>query len=143
MLEEIQVEQYFTMAYAVLDLATGKVVLTQAGHPHPMVLRADGRLEMVGDGGLPIGLIPDATYDDSAVTLGAGDRLFLMSDGITECPGPTGLDLGEEGLALMLERLEGLDSPALLEALVWDLAAHAGSDRFSDDVSGVLLDYRG
>ena len=143
MLEEIQVEQYFTMAYAVLDLATGKVVLTQAGHPHPMVLRADGRLEMVGDGGLPIGLIPDATYDDSAVTLGAGDRLFLMSDGITECPGPTGLDLGEEGLALMLERLEGLDSPALLEALVWDLTAHAGSDHFSDDVSGVLLDYRG
>ena len=35
MLEEIQVEQYFTLAYAVLDLDSGKVVLTQAGHPHP------------------------------------------------------------------------------------------------------------
>ena len=143
MLEEIQVEQYFTMAYAVLELDTGKVVLTQAGHPHPMVLRADGRLERVGNGGLPIGLIPDADYDDSELTLNAGDRLFLMSDGITECPGTTGLDLGEEGLASLLDRLGELESPALLEALVWDLADYAGTDHFADDVSGVLLDYRG
>ena len=143
MLEEIQVEQYFTMAYAVLELDTGKVVLTQAGHPHPMVLRADGRLERVGNGGLPIGLIPDADYDDSELTLNAGDRLFLMSDGITECPGTTGLDLGEEGLASLLDRLGELESPALLEALVWDLADYAGTDHFADDVSGVCLVYRG
>lgn len=143
MLEEIQVEQYFTLVYAELDMITGEVVLVQAGHPHPMVLRADGRLERVGQGGLPIGLIPDAGYEDSVVTLKKGDRLFLMSDGITECPGLTGLDLGEDGLASMLDRLGALESPALLEALVWDLADHAGTDRFSDDVSAVLLDYRG
>ena len=143
MLEEIQVEQYFTLAYAQLDLDSGKVVLTQAGHPHPMVLRADGRLERLGNGGLPIGLIPGADFEDCTLTLCPGDRLFLMSDGITECPGPAGLDLGEEGLALMLARLADLDSPGLLEALIWDLAEHAGTDNFGDDVSGVLLDYRG
>lgn len=143
MLEEIQVEQYFTMVYAEIDLASGRVVLVQAGHPHPMVMRMGGRLERVGTGGLPIGLIPDASYEDSEVHLAPGDRLFLMSDGITECPGTTGLDLGEEGLAAILERLADLESPALLEALVWDLSAHAGTDHFADDVSGVLLDYRG
>ncbi|MEZ5798625.1 MAG: SpoIIE family protein phosphatase [Paracoccaceae bacterium] len=143
MLEEIQVEQYFTMAYAEIDLENGKAILCQAGHPHPMVMRANGGLERVGQGGLPVGLIPDAGYDDTEVQLGPGDRLFLMSDGLTECPGRTGLDLGEEGLARMLVRLADLDSPDLLEALVWDLAEHAGSDHFGDDVSGVLLDYRG
>ncbi|MBP9181714.1 MAG: SpoIIE family protein phosphatase [Fuscovulum sp.] len=143
MLEEIQVEQYFTMTYAELDLATGRARLVQAGHPHPMILRADRRLERVGAGGLPIGLIPDAAYEDTDLTLSPGDRLFLMSDGITECPGPGGLDLGEEGLARILGRIADMDSPALLEALVWDLANHAGSDHFADDVSGVLLDYRG
>ncbi len=143
MLEEIQVEQYFTMAYAELDLATGQGLLVQAGHPHPMILRANAGLERIGRGGLPIGLIPDATYEDSAFTLHPGDRLFLMSDGLTECPGRSGLDLGEEGLATMLARLADLESPALLEAVVWDLAEHAGTDRFNDDVSGVLLDYRG
>lgn len=143
MLEEIQVEQYFTMAYAELDLATGRGRLVQAGHPHPLILRADHRLDRLGGGGLPIGLIPDASYEDSAFTLHRGDRLFLMSDGLTECPGVTGLDLGEDGLGRMLGRLADLDSPALLEAMVWDLAEHAGTDRFSDDVSGVVLDYTG
>ncbi|MFZ1470938.1 MAG: SpoIIE family protein phosphatase [Paracoccaceae bacterium] len=143
MLDEIQVEQYFTLVYAVLDLLTGNVVLTQAGHPHPMILRADGRIERVGEGGLPIGLIADAQFDNSELRLGIGDRLFLMSDGITECPGPTGLDLGEEGLSDMLTRLSDLDSPALLEALVWDLSDFAGTDHFGDDVSGVMLDYSG
>ncbi|NGM46947.1 SpoIIE family protein phosphatase [Rhodobacter sp. SGA-6-6] len=143
MLEDIQVEQYFTMAYAELDLPTGRVVLAQAGHPHPMVLRAGGRLERVGTGGLPVGLIPDAGYEDSSLTLAPGDRLFLMSDGLTECPGRDGFDLGEEGLARMLQRLSALDSPALFEALVWDLADFAGTDHFADDVSGVLLDYLG
>lgn len=143
MLEDIQVEQYFTMVYAEIDLRTGQVLLTQAGHPHPMVLRKNGALETVGEGGLPIGLIPGADYDDSELLLAPGDRLFLMSDGITECSGTAGVDLGEDGLASMLLRLADLESPALLEALVWDLVAFAGTEQFNDDVSGVILDYRG
>jgi sigma-B regulation protein RsbU (phosphoserine phosphatase) len=143
MLEEIQVEQYFTMAYAEVDLRNGVVRLAQAGHPHPVVIRRGGQMERAGTGGMPVGLIPGAGYEDSTLQLQPGDRLFLMSDGITECPGARGFDLGEEGLARLLVRLRDLDSAALLEALVWDLAAFAGSDRFPDDVSGILLDYRG
>jgi sigma-B regulation protein RsbU (phosphoserine phosphatase) len=143
MIEDIQVEQYFTMAFAELDLVTGHVVLTQAGHPHPMVLRADGRVEKFGAGGLPIGLIPGADYEDTEIVLAPGDRLFLMSDGLTECPGIDGNDLGDDGLARMVARLTDLPGPALMEALVWDLTEFAGTDHFADDVSGVLLDYRG
>ncbi len=142
MLEELQVEQYFTMAYADVDLSTGQVRLAQAGHPHPMILRAGGATERVGQGGLPIGLIPGASYEDTQFRLRPGDRLFLMSDGVTECPGQNGFDLGEDGLARLLSRLTDMPSPALMEALVWDLAAHAGTERFPDDVSGLILDYR-
>lgn len=142
MLEELQVEQYFTMAYADIDLSTGNVVLAQAGHPHPVVLRAGGRIDRVGTGGLPIGLLPGAAFEDTALRLLPGDRLFLMSDGVTECPGEAGFDLGEEGLARILSRLADLPSPDLLEALVWDLVTHAGTDRFPDDVSGLIVDYR-
>ncbi len=142
MLEELQVEQYFTMAYAELDLETGVARLAQAGHPHPVLLRADGGVERVGAGGLPVGLISGAGYEDTQVTLRPGDRLFLMSDGITECPGKGGAELGEDGLAQMLARLADLDGPALLESLVWDLARHAGTDRLPDDVSGLILLFR-
>jgi hypothetical protein len=50
MLEEIQAEQYFTMAFAVIDRRTGQLDLVQAGHPHPMLIRADGRVQKAGRG---------------------------------------------------------------------------------------------
>ena len=143
MIEDVQVEQYFTMAYAEIDLLTGVVQMVQAGHPHPLVLRHGGPIELLGQGGLPIGLIPGATYQPVSVVLKPQDRLFLMSDGLTECPSPTGQELGTEGLIEMLQRFDPMPSANLLEALVWDLANFAGSDDFPDDVSGLLFDYDG
>ena len=143
MMDEMQVEQYFTMAYAEIDLDSGWFRFVQAGHPHPAILRADGRVEYVGAGGLPIGLISEAKYDRVEARLFPGDRLFLVSDGVTECADPQGLELGEEGLTRLLQCNASLASQALLEALVWDLHGFAGGADFRDDVSGVLFDYRG
>jgi sigma-B regulation protein RsbU (phosphoserine phosphatase) len=143
MIEELQVEQYATVAYAEIDLVTGNVLLTQAGHPHPMVLRQDGRVEKLGRGGLPVGLISDARYDRIETHLAPGDRLFILSDGVTECPSPEGIELGDSGLQSMLIKNRSLGDSAILEALIWDLAAHAGTDEFPDDVSGVLFRYDG
>jgi phosphoserine phosphatase RsbU/P len=143
MIEDMQVDQYFTLGYAEVDLQTGRVSLVQAGHPHPVILRANGAIEFVGSGGLPIGLIPDAVYERVDCRLQPGDRLFLMSDGVTECVAPDGTELSTESLAGMLHRNAGLEGAAFLEALVWDLQDHAGGLDFRDDVSGVLFDYRG
>lgn len=143
MLDDMQVDQYFTMVYAEVELETGRVLLVQAGHPHPAILRKDGRVDYLGQGGLPIGLLPDAEYDRIEAQLHPGDRLFLMSDGITECPSPTGEELGEAGLARLLAQSGQLDDSALLEALIWDLSEHFGGDEFPDDVSGILFRFAG
>lgn len=143
MLDEIQAEQYFTMAYGEVNLATGKARLVQAGHPHPMIIRRSGQVIPIGLGGLPIGLIPGAVFDGQDFQLWPGDRLLLMSDGVTECPGKDGVDFGEDGLTQSLQKSARLSGAALLESLVWDLTAYAGHDSFPDDVSGVLLDYSG
>ena len=140
MLDEIQTEQYFTIAFAVIDRARGLLSLVQAGHPHPVLVRADGRLETIGQGGLPVGLIPDASFDRHDLPFGPGDRLVLFSDGFTECPLPSGEDFGEDGLAESLRKSAHLSGSDLLEALVWDLSQQAGSDSFPDDVSGVVVD---
>lgn len=143
MLEDIQVDQYFTMAYAEVDLRRGDLRLVQAGHPHPLILRADGRIDRLGMGGLPIGLIPDATHEAVYNRMFPGDRLFLLSDGVTECPSPDGLELGEQGVKDLLQRNRCLESAALLDAMIWDLTKFMGSEDFPDDVSGLLFDYRG
>jgi len=139
MFEDIQVEQYFTLAYADINLVTGLVALVQAGHPHPAVIRKTGVVAYIGGGGMPIGLIPEATYERVDVRLKPGDRLFLVSDGVTECPSPEGEELGEEGLTQILQANQEMANPELLEALIWDLATHFGGEDFPDDVSGALF----
>ncbi|MES2542213.1 MAG: SpoIIE family protein phosphatase [Pseudomonadota bacterium] len=140
MLEEIQAEQYFTMVLAVIDRRTGRLDLVQAGHPHPLLLRSDGRVQRLGQGGLPVGLIAEARFDPISVQISPGDRLVLCSDGFTECPLPSGADFGEDGLTQSLQASAHLSGADLLEAMVWDLTRAAGTDSFPDDVSGIVLD---
>ncbi|WP_112311238.1 PP2C family protein-serine/threonine phosphatase [Pseudogemmobacter bohemicus] len=143
MLDELQVEQYFTLAYAELDETNGALRLVQAGHPHPLILRAGGGVERVGQGGLPVGLIEDARYEEISLHLAPGDRLVLISDGVSECPDPSGTELGEEAAAELIRRASNPDPGILLENLVALLAEFAGVDQFPDDVSGLVLDYTG
>jgi sigma-B regulation protein RsbU (phosphoserine phosphatase) len=71
-----------------------------------------------------------------------GDRLIILSDGITECPDTTGEMLGEKGLSLMMKKLRDMNGTALLEAMVWELSNFAGTDDFPDDVSGLVFEFR-
>ena len=142
-LEVMQVDQYFTCVYAHADLASGLVTLVQAGHPHPLLLGADGQVRAVGHGGLPVGLIPGASWDHVTVQMQPGDRLFLMTDGLTECRDMQGRELGPEGLADMVRDNMALSGDGFLDALQWDLERYAGGADFSDDISAVLFEWRG
>ena len=142
-LGEMDTEHYFTLLLAHLDLDTGTVVATQAGHPHPAIQRADGAVELCGQGGLPVGLLPDATYEDFSITLNPGDRLFLMSDGITECPGENDEMLDEDGVIEMLVRNASIRGTGFLEAVMWYLNDYSGGQDFPDDISAILLEFNG
>ncbi len=64
------------------------VSLGTAGHPGPAVIRSDGRVEMLGGGGLPLGLFPVARPGLEEIDLAQGDLLFLYTDGLTETRSP-------------------------------------------------------
>lgn len=141
-MSEMETEHYFTIALAHVDLETGKVLLAQAGHPHPAVQRANGRVEFVGHGGLPVGLFDDARFEEVEVCMASGDRLLLHSDGVTECAARDGSLLDEEGLAGIMRALRQTRGMAFLESLMWKLTDFAGDADFNDDISGVLLEFK-
>lgn len=141
MLAEGGNDHYLTLLLAEVDTTTGAVKMCQAGHPNPVVQRADGRIEFPGAGGFPVGLLPEASYTQLPILLSPGDRLIMASDGVTECPSPDGIQLGQEGLKQMLKRHQGLCDKPLMAALMQDLAAHAGADGYQDDISFVILEF--
>lgn len=141
-LGEIETEHYFTLLLALVDLCDGVVTMTQAGHPFPSVQRADGTVEIVGTGGLPIGLVDCATYEQFRVKLDPGERLFIHSDGIDECASPEGVLLGHEGVEKNLTILKDIHGTALLEAFVWNLSSYAKKEEFDDDVSAIVLEFK-
>lgn len=141
-LEEIETESYFTLIYADVDLVSGRVAFVQAGHPAPVVLRADGRTETVGEGGMPVGLIPGAAWETVEFTLSPGDRVLFGSDGLTEATDPTGGLLGEDGLARLMCDLAEKHGPDLLDALYTAIEAQAGG-RLGDDISAILFEFYG
>jgi sigma-B regulation protein RsbU (phosphoserine phosphatase) len=135
-----QGDGYFTMIYGVLDTETREVRFCQAGHPRPLKLSRDGSLASVGDGGFPVGLWPDMTYEDTVVTLSPGEKLVLYSDGILEC-------LNEEGERYPLEQLRDLISghaqtspKELLKAVQTDLEQWKQGRNFPDDISMLIID---
>jgi len=143
MLNEMETEHYFTLVLGHLSLPTGRVVMSQCGHPHPVVQREDGEIEFTGAGGLPIGLLEDASWESHELTLSPGDRLMIYSDGISECTDPAGQMLDDDGLSRLLRRNARLRARSFLETLVWDLTTFAGDQEFDDDVSAILLEYPG
>jgi sigma-B regulation protein RsbU (phosphoserine phosphatase) len=103
--------QYFSMVYGVLNTRSGRGSLCQAGHPYPLICRSNGHIERIGTGGLPIGLMPDAEYQQHEFELQAGDRLLVYSDGITECQSADGEQFAEKRLAetLLHTRAQSLE----------------------------------
>ncbi len=143
MLDEMETEHYFTMLLADVDLETGLVVMAQAGHPHPIIQRADGTIIQDGPGGLPVGLIPDAEFTQFELKLHKGDRLYLLSDGVVECPDQGGTMLGEEGLEDIIAELRDQTLENALQAIVTKLEKMTGGAGFPDDISGILFECRG
>ncbi|SLN67877.1 Phosphoserine phosphatase RsbP [Pseudooceanicola marinus] len=140
-LGEMTTEHYFTMILAHVQMTTGRVRLVQAGHPHPVLQRADGHIAEVGRPGVPVGLLPEVAFEEYELVLRPGDRLLVTSDGITECPDPTGRLLDSDGLARILQDLRGASGTAFLEGMLWQLGDYGGEEEFPDDISAVLLEY--
>jgi PAS domain S-box-containing protein len=95
---------------------TVRMDVASAGHPLPLVLRRDGRVEPIGEAGTLLGYVVDPTLHESPATLERGDAVVLYTDGITEAKTRTGL-LGDDRLASLLRACAGLGAQAIAERL--------------------------
>jgi sigma-B regulation protein RsbU (phosphoserine phosphatase) len=131
--------RYATLFLARLETATGELRWVNAGHAGPLVARADGGHEILEGTGTILGCFPDARWDEGRTTLGPGDVLVLVSDGVLEAARAAASDLGPERLAALVRSQKGASASALLAALQGAAEESLGGERRADDHTFVVV----
>ncbi len=137
--ERCPLGKFITFFYALLDPVSGSLHYSNAGHNYPLLLRANGSVEMLKGGGLVLGLFPMAHYETHETHLEPGDMLALYSDGVTEASSPAGDEFGEDALADFLTQRKSDPCEHLVAELIGYLRSWHGSNAFTDDFTIVLV----
>jgi phosphoserine phosphatase RsbU/P len=133
---------YFgTAVLASYDAASGELLLVRAGHPSPLLFRAQGAVEAIGCPNPALGLFPSTSYKETADRLAPGDALLLYTDGATELFDSQDHELGKEGL-LQLARGQVCDGSTTgfhLDQLEKQLLRFSNQIHLPDDLTLVKL----
>ena len=92
------VESFATAFLGILSTDTGALRFASAGHDPTILVRSDGEVDLLMPTGMPLGLIPEATYTAAEARLEPGDSLVMYTDGITEAANPEQDEFGRERL---------------------------------------------
>ena len=131
---------FVTACCLVLSPDEPAAALALAGHPQPLLRRADGTVVPLGRPGLPLGIAPDAVYPVEVVALGPGDTLVLHTDGVTEARDAAGEQFGEEALAALLRDTAGRSAEDTVAAVRGAVDRHlCGARRSADDLAVLAL----
>ena len=135
---------FVTLFIGSLDLSTGVLHYTNAGHNAPVVI-TDGKPSLLPvDANIPVGIIPDWTYYQQETTLSPGTVLFLYTDGLTEATRSDGELFREERVLTQLASLGGNRSAERLVANMTDAVNRfIGEAEQSDDLTMLVLKWLG
>jgi serine phosphatase RsbU (regulator of sigma subunit) len=115
------------------------ITVSSAGHPRPVLVRADGRVEVLDCGGVALGVVAEPTFTEVVATLDPGDSVVLYTDGVTDARGPDGL-FGQDRLLAVLASMAGRTPDSIVGALDDAVRRHrAGAD---DDMAVVVVQIR-
>jgi PAS domain S-box-containing protein len=135
---------FVTAFLGILNVRTGELRYTNAGHNPPYIKRANGTVEIVDAfHGPVIGALPGMTYGQDRTVLDHRDMILLYTDGVTEAMDETEALYTDERLALLLQA-EDLDAPeTTVDGTLRDVLAHQGEAEQADDITILVVQYTG
>jgi phosphoserine phosphatase RsbU/P len=132
-------EQFTTLVYGILNVASGDFRYVSAGHLGPVYLPAGADPIILESEGFPIGLADDA-YEERSICLEAGDRLYLYSDGVHEAMDPAGTQFGDSRLLQAISQARHEPIQKSVATLISEIARWHGCERLQDDISIVAVE---
>lgn len=129
-------DRFITFLLVLVDGESHRITVVSAGHMGPMIRRADGRIEVVGEssGGQPLGITADQVYLTTSTPIGPGDLALLYTDGLVDALDTSGVGFGLDRLKQALAE-SPRPSVEAGEAIIRAVDRHAVGSPQSDDIT--------
>jgi len=133
--------KYFTIFYLVLDIRQGRIIYSNAAHPPPVLLRQNGELELLEQGGTIIGMDGIIPFEEEEKYLLPGDKIIFYTDGVTEYLNPERNFWGTERFYDALTKVKQEPVGSILDYIYHALQDFGQHARVEDDISLLGLEF--
>lgn len=144
LIPESELTTFVTVFFGILDTKTGIIRYCNGGHNLPYIVRKDGKAEEVENtSGLLLGKIEPIEFETKELTLAAGEKLMMFTDGVTEAMAEDESMYEEPRLEAYLENHHTYSNEQLVRGLIVDVLKFTGKAEQSDDITVLSLGYNG
>ena len=132
---------YATFFFGILD-PEGKCTYTNAGHIPPIVVKRDGSMFEMVQGGMVLGLLAGEEYESETVQVSPGDHLVLFTDGVLEAQNSSEEQYGKERVLSVLSKYAGSSASEILAHLNRELSSFCADAPQHDDITIMVLGFK-
>jgi sigma-B regulation protein RsbU (phosphoserine phosphatase) len=136
--ESMDRDKFVTAFYGLLDHKNRVLTFSNAGHNPPILFRHEGKIQYLSEGGVALGVLADATYEERPIALRPGDVLLFYTDGISEAESPTGEQFGVQRIEQLVAESPEADAATIMRSLVARVQEWSAGGQ-SDDLTLVVL----
>jgi sigma-B regulation protein RsbU (phosphoserine phosphatase) len=131
--------RFTTTVLCEYDTVSRRLTYVNAGHNAPILRRANGALESLTTGGLPLGISLEARYETASLELRPGDALILFTDGVVEAFNESGQEFGNDRWLGAIRSLPEWNAQETLQFLMKRVDEFVGATRQSDDITCLVF----
>ena len=137
-------DMFVTVWMGIMEISTGKLTASNAGHEYPILKRADGDFELVKDKHcFVLGGMEGLNYKEYEIMLTPGDKLFLYTDGVPEATNPKNELFGTERMLEALNHEPDSEPEKILKVMRTCVDSFAEESEQFDDITMLCMEYRG
>lgn len=132
-------EKFATLFYAILDIHDHHIHYANAGHDNPYLCSDRVQTKRLKIGGIPLGMLPEFTYEEESIPLEEDSILVAYSDGVSEAMNTQEEMFGEERIASVIDQHRHKPAVEIIDQLVSAVKEFAAGYPQSDDITIVVV----
>jgi hypothetical protein len=134
---------FVTAGVCSIDLITGRISYSSAGHLPLIIVRNNGEIELINSKGRLIAEGIPPNYGETTSRIFDGDTLILYTDGVTECLGKNNIIFGDETFYNLVKKNAHKEPSVMNDIIFKELINFNDGEHFNDDVTILIMKYKG